>query len=121
MVWLQFINSDIATVARSLGAMTGRQVVVDTRVEGLLTLQSSQAVTPLVAWDMFTQALQHKRFGITASQGLFIIAPLQAGAKPSGPAPSIKPDIPDKPNAGGSGEKKKNSAHKHRLTNSRYR
>ena len=66
MVWLQFINSDIATVARSLGAMTGRQVVVDTRVEGLLTLQSSQAVTPLVAWDMFTQALQHKRFGITA-------------------------------------------------------
>jgi hypothetical protein len=107
MVWLQFINSDIATVARSLGAMTGRQVVVDTRVEGLITLQSSQAVTPLVAWDMFTQALQHKRFGITASQGLFIIAPLQAGAKPSGPAPSIKPDIADKPNAGGSGEKKK--------------
>jgi hypothetical protein len=104
MVWLQFINSDIATVARSLGAMTGRQVVVDTRVEGLLTLQSSQAVTPLVAWDMFTQALQHKRFGITASQGLFIISPLPSATKHSGPDPSIKPD---KPNAGGSGDKKK--------------
>jgi hypothetical protein len=51
--------------------------------------------------------LQHKRFGITASQGLFIIAPLQVGVKPSGPDPSIKPDKPDKSNAGGSGEKKK--------------
>ena len=107
MVWLQFINSDIATVARSLGAMTGRQVVVDTRVEGTLTLQSSQAVTPLVAWDMFTQALQHKRFGITPSQGLFIISPLQGAAKPNGSDPFGKTDKPDKPNADGAGEKKK--------------
>ena len=28
-VWLQFVNTDISTVARSLGAMTGRQVLVD--------------------------------------------------------------------------------------------
>jgi type II secretory pathway component GspD/PulD (secretin) len=30
-VWLQFVNTDIAAVARSLGAMTGRQVLVDTQ------------------------------------------------------------------------------------------
>ena len=74
-VWLQFVNTDIATVARSLGAMTGRQVLVDTRVEGTLNLQSTQAVSPSVAWDMFTQALNQKKLAIVPSQGMYIISP----------------------------------------------
>ena len=74
-VWLQFINTDIATVARSLGAMTGRQVLVDTRVEDTLNLQSTQAVSPSVAWDMFTQALNQKKLAILPSQGMYIISP----------------------------------------------
>ena len=75
MVWLQFVNTDIATVARSLGVMTGRQVLVDTRVEGTLNLQSIQAVSPSVAWDMFAQALNEKKLAILPSQGMYIISP----------------------------------------------
>ena len=74
-VWLQFVNSDIATVARSLGMMTGRQVLVDTRVEGTLNLQSIQAVSTGVAWEMFRQALNEKKLTILSSQGMYIISP----------------------------------------------
>jgi hypothetical protein len=74
-VWLQFVNSDIATVARSLGVMTGRQVLVDTRVEGTLNLQSIQEVSPGVAWEMFSQALSEKNLTILSSQGMYIISP----------------------------------------------
>ena len=80
-VWLQFINADIATVARSLGAMTDRQVLVDSRVEGQMNLQSTQPVPPSVAWDMFSQALQAKKLSIVLSQGAYLIAPQTAQSK----------------------------------------
>ena len=82
MVWLQFVNTDIATVARSLGAMTGRQVLVDTRVEGTLNLQSTQAVSPSVAWDMFSQALSLKKLTLLPSQGMYIISPQALAGRP---------------------------------------
>ncbi len=83
-VWLQFVNTDIATVARSLGAMTGRQVLVDTRVEGTLNLQSTQAVSPSVAWDMFSQALSLKKLTLLPSQGMYIISPQALSGRSTG-------------------------------------
>jgi hypothetical protein len=83
-VWLQFVNVDIATVARSMGHMTGRQVLVDTRVEGRMTLQTAQAVAPSVAWDLFGQALKNQKLGITLSHGTYTISPLLAQASPVG-------------------------------------
>jgi len=88
-VWLQFVNTDIASVARSLGAVTGRQVVVDTRVQGLLSLQSAQAVPPAMAWDMFQQALQLRGWRLVATQGLYLITPQEkAVAAEQTPTPS---------------------------------
>ena len=88
-VWLQFVNTDIASVARSLGAVTGRQVVVDTRVQGLLSLQSAQAVPPAQAWDLFQQALQLRGWRLVATQGLYLITPQdKAVAAEQTPTPS---------------------------------
>lgn len=88
-VWLQFVNTDISTVARSLGAMTGRQVLVDTRVEGTLNLQSTQAVSPSVAWDMFSQALSLKKLTLLPSQGMYIISPQAlSGRSPGSDSPA---------------------------------
>ena len=88
-VWLQFVNTDIASVARSLGAVTGRQVLVDTRVQGQLSLQSAQAVPPAMAWDMFQQALQLRGWRMVASQGLYLIAPQDKTVAPDlTPTPS---------------------------------
>jgi len=88
-IWLQFHNSDIATVARSMGTITGRQVLVDTRVEGTLNLQSNSPVSPAAAWDMFSKALQQKKLSILSSQGMYIIAPAtnDLPAKPSSDLP----------------------------------
>jgi len=88
-VWLQFVNTDIANVARSLGAMTGRQVLVDTRVEGTISLQSPQAVTPSVAWDMFTHVLAERKLSLVPTQGMFVIAPQVPLAAPA-QAPATK-------------------------------
>jgi hypothetical protein len=96
-VWLQFVNTDIASVARSLGAVTGRQVVVDTRVQGQLSLQSAQAVPPAQAWDLFQQALQQRGWRLVATQGLYLIAPqdkaVAAEPTPAPNAPSKTPSI----------------------------
>jgi hypothetical protein len=89
-VWLQFINTDIASVARSLGAVTGRQVVVDTRVQGQLSLQSAQAVPPAQAWDLFQQALHQRGWRLVATQGLYLIAPQdKTVAAETAPPPSV--------------------------------
>ena len=88
-IWLQFNNSDITTVARSMGTITGRQVLVDTRVEGTLNLQSSTAVSPAAAWDMFSKALQQKKLSILSTQGMYIIAPAT-----NDPPPKPSPVLP---------------------------
>ena len=93
-VWLQFVNTDIASVARSLGAVTGRQVVVDTRVQGQLSLQSAQAVPPAQAWDLFQQALRQRGWRLVATQGLYLITPQdKTVAAEANPAPSKTPSI----------------------------
>ena len=96
-VWLQFVNTDIASVARSLGAVTGRQVVVDTRVQGQLSLQSAQAVPPAQAWDLFQQALHQRGWRMVATQGLYLITPqdktVAAEPTPAPNAPSKTPSI----------------------------
>jgi len=94
-IWLQFHNSDIATVARSMGAITGRQVLVDTRVEGTLNLQSNLPVSPAAAWDMFSKALQQKKLSILSSQGMYIIAPATNDPPPK---PSFDLPVPGKKN-----------------------
>ena len=94
-VWLQFVNTDIASVARSLGAVTGRQVVVDTRVQGQLSLQSAQAVPPAQAWDLFQQALHQRGWRLVATQGLYLITPQDkaVAAEPT-PPPSVPSKTP---------------------------
>lgn len=93
-IWLQFNNSDIATVARSMSAITGRQVLVDTRVEGTLNLQSNSPVSPAAAWEMFSKALQQKKLSILSPQGMYIIAP---ATEASNQLPPASNELPAKP------------------------
>jgi type II secretory pathway component GspD/PulD (secretin) len=72
-----------------MGAITGRQVLVDTRVEGTLNLQSNSPVSPAAAWDMFSKSLQHKKLSILSSQGMYIIAPATTD-----PPPKASPALP---------------------------
>ena len=90
-ITLNFVNADIDAVARTLASLTGRQLVVDPRVKGTLTLSTDKPVSPTVAWNQFLAALRLQSFSVVESNGLHKIVPeadakLQAGPVSTTPA-----------------------------------
>jgi len=86
-VTLNFVNADIEAVARTLATLTGRNVVVDPRVKGTLTLNTEQPVPWQEAWNQFLAALRLQGFAVVEAQGLYKLVPeadakLQGGALP---------------------------------------
>ncbi len=83
-VTLNFANADIEAVARTMATITGRNVVVDPRVKGQLTLVTEKAVSPAAAFDQFLAALRLQGFTVVEAAGLYKVVPeadakLQAG------------------------------------------
>lgn len=74
-VTLNFVDADIAAVARAMAAMLGRNVVVDPRVSGTLTLQTERDVTPANALQLFGAALRLRGFAVIDSAGLIKVVP----------------------------------------------
>ncbi|MBS0506701.1 MAG: type II secretion system secretin GspD [Proteobacteria bacterium] len=84
-VTLNFANADIDAVARTMATITGRNVVVDPRVKGQITLVTENAVTPAAAFQQFLAALRLQGFTVVESGGLYKVVPeadakLQTGA-----------------------------------------
>ena len=57
-VTLNFNNAEIDAVARTFASITGRNVVVDPRVKGTLTLVTDKPVSRAVAMGQFVAALR---------------------------------------------------------------
>ena len=92
-ITLNFVNADIEAVARTLATLTGRQLVVDPRVKGTLTLSTDKPVPPTVAWNQLLAALRLQSFSVVEANGLHKIVPeadakLQAGPVSATPATS---------------------------------
>ncbi|WCM89287.1 type II secretion system secretin GspD [Acidovorax sp. NCPPB 3576] len=84
-VTLNFANAEIEAVARTMATITGRNVVVDPRVKGQLTLVTERAVTPAAAFQQFLAALRLQGFTVVEAAGLYKVVPeadakLQAGS-----------------------------------------
>ena len=79
-VTLNFTNAEIDSVARTMAVITGRNVVVDPRVKGTMTLSTDHAVSPAVAYSQFLSALRLQGFTVVESAGLDKIVP-EADAK----------------------------------------
>ncbi len=79
-ITLNFANADIEAVARTMGVITGRDVVVDPRVKGTITLQTDRPLAPAAAFDQFAAALRLQGFSIVQADGLFKVVP-EADAK----------------------------------------
>jgi general secretion pathway protein D len=84
-VTLNFVNAEIEAVARAMSSLTGRQVVVDPRVKGNITLTSDQPMSPARAYNQFLAALRLQGFTVVESAGLDKVVPeaeakLQSGA-----------------------------------------
>ncbi|TXH87803.1 MAG: type II secretion system protein GspD, partial [Rhodoferax sp.] len=79
-VTLNFNNAEIEAVARTMATLTGRNVVVDPRVKGTLTLNTEAPVAPSAAYQQFVAALRLLGFAVVASDGLDKVVP-EADAK----------------------------------------
>jgi general secretion pathway protein D len=79
-VTLDFANAEIDAVARTMATLTGRNVVVDPRVKGTLSLTSTTPVTPEQAMRLFATQLRTQGFALVDTNGMLIVLP-EAEAK----------------------------------------
>jgi general secretion pathway protein D len=79
-VTLNFSNAEIEAVARTMAALTGRNVVVDPRVKGTMTLVSDSPMSPARAYNHFLAVLRTMGFTVVQSEGIDKVVP-EADAK----------------------------------------
>jgi len=79
-VTLNFQAAEIEAVARTFASITGRNVVVDPRVKGTLTLVTEKPLSPAAAMAQFVAALRLQGFTLVETDGLYKVVP-EADAK----------------------------------------
>ena len=84
-ITLNFTNAEIEAVARTMATLTGRNVVVDPRVKGTITLTTDKPVTPTQAYNQFLALLRLQGYTEVDAAGLDKIVP-EADAKLQGGA-----------------------------------
>ena len=105
-ITLNFNNAEISEVARTMGVLTGRSVVVDPRVRGTINLVTDKAVSPAAAYDQFLAVLRLQGFAVVEAAGMYKVVPeadakLQGGnvsagsgaRRPAGPGNQIQTQI----------------------------
>jgi general secretion pathway protein D len=97
-VTLNFANAEIEAVARTMATITGRNVVVDPRVKGTMSVVTTSPVTPTQALRLFSVQLRTQGFALVESAGLYLVVPeadakLQSGTVSAGRAPAANGQI----------------------------
>ncbi|HEY6136087.1 MAG TPA: type II secretion system secretin GspD [Rubrivivax sp.] len=90
-VTVNFVNADIEAVTRAFGAMIERQIAVDPRVKGNITVYSDQPLSVREAYLSYLSALRGLGFTMVENGGLLKVVPeadakLQAGTVSVGAA-----------------------------------
>ena len=89
-VTLNFVNADVEAVSRAMAVMIDRQIIVDPRVKGVITLYSEQPMPVREAYLQYLAGLRGLGFAIVDNAGLLKVVPeadakLQAGTVAVGP------------------------------------
>lgn len=79
-VTVNFVNADIEAVTRAFAAMIGRQIAVDPRVKGSITVYSEQPISVREAYLTFLSSLRGLGFAMVDNGGLLKVVP-EADAK----------------------------------------
>ncbi|MBE7417261.1 MAG: type II secretion system secretin GspD [Ideonella sp.] len=95
-VTVNFVNADIEAVTRAMAVMIERQIIVDPRVKGTITVYSEQPITVREAYLNYLAALRGLGFTLVDSAGLLKVVPeadakLQAGTVSVG-KPGVRGD-----------------------------
>jgi general secretion pathway protein D len=79
-VTLNFVNADLEAVSRAMATILKRQILVDPRAKGNITLYSEEALTPREAYLNYLAALRGLGFTVVEVGDLFKVVP-EADAK----------------------------------------
>ena len=84
-VTLNFVNADIEAVTRAIGVMLNRQIIIDPRVKGTITVYSEQPVSVADAYRNYLAALRGLGFTVVETAGFLKVLPepdakVQAGS-----------------------------------------
>ena len=95
-VTVNFVNADVEAVTRAMATMIERQIAIDPRVKGTMTLYSDQPLTVREAYLNYLSALRGLGFTMVENGGLLKVVPeaeakLQTGTVQVGP-PAIRGD-----------------------------
>ena len=90
LVSLNFATAEIEAVARTIAVISNRNVVVDPRVKGMMSLVTTSPVTPAQALRLFSLQLRTQGFALVESSGLYLVVP-EADAKLQSGAVSTEP------------------------------
>jgi general secretion pathway protein D len=74
-VSLDFVNTDIAAVAKAVGYITQRNFIMDPRVKGTVNIVSSKPVPKAQIYDVFLSALRTQGYTVVEGRGAFKIVP----------------------------------------------
>lgn len=83
MVMINFVNADIASVVKAVGAHTGKNFILDPRVTGNMNIISQTPVSKEMAYQILLSALRVHGFAAIEERGAVKIVP-EADAKTSG-------------------------------------
>jgi len=79
-VALNFVNADIEAVSRAMGNLLGRNIIVDPRVKGSITLYAEQPLKAQEAFAQYLAALRGLGFSVVDVAGILKVLP-EADAK----------------------------------------
>ncbi len=82
-VSLSFVNADIPSVVKTIGAHTGKTFIIDPRVTGTMNIISQAPVSKEIAYQILLSALRVHGFAAIEERGVVKIVP-EADAKTSG-------------------------------------
>jgi general secretion pathway protein D len=92
-ITLNFVNADIEAVARTMATIIGRNIIVDPRVRGTISLSTDRPVAPSAAYNQFLATLRLSGFAVVESGGLLKVVP-EADAKLQGGAVTVGTPVP---------------------------
>ncbi len=87
-VVLNFTAAEIEGVARAIAAATGKSIVVDPRVKGVMSLNSDRRISASQAFNQFAAQLRMQGFALVESAGIYKVTP-EADAKVQGGSVSV--------------------------------
>lgn len=70
-ILLNFENIDITVLTKLISEITGKNIIVDDKIQGKITIVSSSEVSPDQAWKIFKSALQTKGLSVV-DYGTFV-------------------------------------------------